>query len=171
MKKITIVLLLFIFVALPITYATGEFAYNRLDSTPRQVYGEMWGMDIGDVDILSSDVYFNVTNLTEGLNKNVIFFNDSLIIQIPGVYKVSSQWSFRDGANTEFHLSLAIDDVQNDKCHAERKIGTGGDVGSASYTCLLNLSKTNVITVVIENVGNTNNPAIDNIQFNIIRID
>ena len=67
-------------------------------------------------------------------------------------------------------LILGIDFNKQDKCHTERVIGTGGDVGSASYTCLINLLIGDSINLIIENVDSTANPTIHNLQLNALRI-
>ena len=93
MEKITKVILLLIFIALPLSYASGDFAYNRLgpdllasiscdlegctidgdldvtgNFTGDMYYGEMWNYTSAgyNFDIDAADVYYNLTGLTAG---------------------------------------------------------------------------------------------------------
>jgi hypothetical protein len=140
--------------------------------TGNQIYGEIWGKDVGVVS-LSAGIYTNVTNITYGLINGMtqnITENSDLTIQVGGVYQVTSQWSFSGSATNEYHLSLTINHIQQDKCHSERKIGTGGDVGSASFTCFIDVSVGDYIIPVIENVGASNSATIHDLQLNLVRI-
>jgi len=141
--------------------------------TANNFYGEIYGVNIGEVIIASSGVYYNITNTTSGLN-NGFTFNSSgqgeLTTEKAGVYSVTSQMSFSDGANTLFHITLGINGVGQNKCEGGRKIGTGGDEGSASYTCFINLNIGDKINAMIVNEDNTNNPTINRVQLNLVRI-
>jgi len=135
-----------------------------------KTYGELWARNI-TISITTQKVYFNVTNLTQGEFNNVIITNDFIKILEKGVYAVNSQFSFSDGANTEFHLALGINGSRANDCHSQRKIGTGGDVGSASFSCFSTFSTGDKITVMIENLDNLNNPDIKSINLNINKIN
>lgn len=139
-------------------------------NSPTEIYGEMYGKEIGEVQIDTISKYYNITNLTQGDISGVNYSNSKLIIDEAGVYAISSQFSFSDGANTEFHLGLGINGSRQDHCHTQRKVGTGGDMRSASFTCINSFNKGDIITVMIENVDNVNNPTIHSINLNIIKI-
>ena len=95
---------------------------------------------------------------------------ENFIVQVAGIYKLTSTWSFSGSANQEYHLSVLYNGVSVDKCHAERVIGTGGDVGSVSMTCMLALGVGDRVTPVIENVDSAGNPTIHDINVNLLRI-
>jgi len=137
---------------------------------PVSTYGEMWGLEIGETIITSINTYENITGLTEGELKGVTYSNDTLIIQKAGTYSINSQFSFNDGDNTEYHLSLGKNGNRLKHCHAQRKIGTGGDVGSASFTCIDMFDVGDNLTIMVENVDNTNNPDIQSINLNVVRL-
>ena len=133
-------------------------------------YGELYGLHIGNVLIGAPNTYYNITNLTVGLTNNMNVVNDSFIINNAGVYRITSQISFSDSPNTEFHLAVGIDGMRPANCHTERKVGSNGDVGSASVTCLLNLSVDDRVTVMMENPGDTNNPDVHAININLVEL-
>ena len=146
--------------------------YIIINSNPYDsaVFGELVGRNIGETNIISKDVYYNVINLTCGHSLNINCSNSELIIIEPGYYRIGSQFAFNDGANTEFHLALGINENRNEHCHTQRKLGTGGDVGSASFTCIDYLNTSDALTIMIENVINTNNPSIQSINLNLVKI-
>ena len=96
--------------------------------TNNMIYAQAYGVDIGAVPIASSGIYYNVSGTVSDLDTGFIF-NDSGNYELTalqgGVYKIATQWSFSGTANTEYHLSVAVNYVQRDQCHAERKIGKG----------------------------------------------
>jgi len=63
-------------------------------------------------------------------------------------------------------IKLNINGVQESKCHAERQMGSG-DVGSASYTCLVTLNTGDNITPIIENITSGNNATIHDFELTI----
>lgn len=176
MKKISILITLIILILLPLVFAISDFAYNRLYPIGLEspVYGSVFGNEIGDVIIGSSMVYFNVTNTTAGILKGFTF-NESgvggLTAQFPGVYQIESGWSFSGGPNTEYHLSVSKNGIKADNCHAQRKIGPGGDVGSASTApCLVFVNVGDVLHLSIENIENTVDAKIHDIGMIVIRV-
>lgn len=61
--------------------------------------------------------------------------NDKITITETGVYQVSASLNFTDDTNnTEWKCSPFLGGVEQDSIHIVRKIGTAGDVGSASMT-------------------------------------
>jgi len=133
------------------------------------VFGELTSRNAA-VSITQKDAYFNVTGLDTFHVNGMRVGNNSLIVLNAGFYKIDSQFSFSDGANTEFHIALGVNGLREDHCHAQRKIGTGGDVGSASFTCIDKFSKYDVLTIMMENVNNTNDPTIQSINLNVVLI-
>lgn len=142
---------------------TGNFTGN-------QYYGELWGHDIGIVDIASANVYYNLTNMTIGNHNGFTASSESLIPDVAGIYKTDISWSFSGTASNEYHISLGINGLQQDKCHAERVIGTGADVGNAGMTCLIRLNAGDVVKPMIENMDSAGNPTTHDINFNMVRI-
>lgn len=138
------------------------------------LYGSVWGDEIGDVIISFSDLYYNVTAVEAGELKGFIFNKSGfggLTATKKGFYEVNSGWSFSGGANTEYHLRVSVNNDAVANCHAQRKIGTGGDVGSASTApCIVFLKKNDVVGLQIENTVNINNAFIHDVGLTIVRL-
>lgn len=132
-------------------------------------YIEVWGKDIGEVSIASTNVYYNVTNLTTGENSSMTHEAGIINVLSTGLYQITSQYSFSGTPNNEYHIKLHRNGVGLDKCNAERVIGNGGDVGSASITCFQSLTAGDFITIAIENIDSTGNPTIHSINLNMRR--
>lgn len=132
------------------------------------VFGELSARTEAMAIIIQKDVYVNVTGLNATHIQGVESDNESLTILTAGFYKIDSQFSFSDGANTEYHLALGRNGVRENHCHSQRKIGTGGDVGSASFTCIDEFMVEDKITIMIENVNNVQDPTIQSINLNVI---
>ncbi len=154
---------------IPLFLITFVFLITNV-SAGNEVYGSLWNDEAGITPIDSSLVYYNISNLTVGKLKGVTFVNESLLIEHSGVYLITSQLSFSGQANTEYHLALGINSVRSLMCHAQRKLG-GGDVGSASYACLENLSAGDYLTPMIENVDNLGDANAHDIQLNIVYME
>lgn len=61
--------------------------------------------------------------------------NSKITLGHLGIYKVSGAFSFSSGVgNINFYGTLFLDGVEQSQIHFKRKIGTSGDVGSASFT-------------------------------------
>jgi hypothetical protein len=138
--------------------------------TGNQIYGEAWGHEIGDVTISSSGVYYNITNLTGGELNGFTHSSGVLTPQVAGLYHIVSNFAFSGATTNEYHLGLIVNGVQQDKCHTQRKLGTGGDVGSAGFTCFYRLSSGDAVTLGIENAGAANDATIHDVDLNLVRI-
>lgn len=140
------------------------------NATINMIYGEVWGKEIGDVNIISQGVYYNVTNVSLGETNGFTEADGKLTAKYSGIYSVNSAWSFSGSANTEYHLALGVNGGRQEHCHAQRKIGTGGDVGSSSLSCIDRFNAGDVITLMIENVDSATDPTIHSINLNVVRI-
>ena len=61
--------------------------------------------------------------------------NGQITLTTAGVYKIESQLSMAsDTGNITAFASAFLDGVEQDQCHFNRKIGVASDVGSASFT-------------------------------------
>lgn len=143
---------------------TGNFTGNNY-------YAEAWAKDSAISNVVSQSVYVNITNMT---NSKVNGFdydgNGTFVSLIDGLLSVNSQFAFSGNANQEYHLRFVVNGVGADNCHTRRVIGTGGDVGSASITCLCPVSIGDMINVQIENVDSTGSPSIADVNLNLVRI-
>lgn len=133
------------------------------------IYGEINAMDI-TVPIPSANTYFPIPDANTGLVNGFTYTDTNLTATYNGVYQITSQWSFSGGVTNEYHLSLRKNSTPETKCHSERVLGSGGDVGSASYTCLVRLAIGDIITPIIENATAGNNAVLHDFQLVAVRV-
>ena len=137
--------------------------------TANNYYAEVWTQDV--VIDLEEDVYQNISNLNNSrLNGFTHDGNHTLTALIGGLYQVNSQFAFSGTPNNEYHLRFAVNGVGADNCHTERLIGSGGDVGSASITCLCPMEANDYVNIQVENIDSAGNPTIHDINLNLVRI-
>ena len=74
--------------------------------------------------------------------------DDSLTVTIDGKYKVEAQLSFSGTASKTFLVRAYVDGVVT-TIGCQRKLGTGGDVGSCSFNGILSLTAAQVVTLYI----------------------
>jgi len=75
--------------------------------------------------------------------------SDQITILTAGDYEVHFQNSFSGSVSAEFQFFARIDGVET-SLGCKRKLGTGGDVGSCSFTGILTLAVNEVLTVYVE---------------------
>lgn len=64
--------------------------------------------------------------------------NGQMTLSVAGIYKVECQLSMAsDTGNITAFASAFLDGVEQEQCHFTRKIGVASDVGSASFTGLV----------------------------------
>lgn len=69
--------------------------------------------------------------------------NDKVTVTTTGTYHATISCSFTaTGSNVNWFGALFVDGVEQSNCHFERKIGTGGDYGSATVSGLINVTAT-----------------------------
>ncbi len=133
-------------------------------------FGEMNAKDT-TITFPFTGIYYPITDMNAGHLRGFSSTDGNLIAHYDGNYLLTSQWSFSGGANTEYHISFYKNGTtQLAHCHAERKIGTGGDVGSASVTCIEPLNAGDYICMSIENATNTQSADIHDATTNITRL-
>lgn len=93
--------------------------------------------------------------------------NDQITINIAGVYDIAFQVSFSGTSSSEVRFRLRKDGTeQNYGCI--RKLGTSGDVGSASFLAPgITLAATDVITVYVEMNGATDDLTVVDAQLTV----
>lgn len=91
---------------------------------------------------------------TNGINVGITpdHTTDSLTVDIDGVYDINCDISFSGSANATFQIHLRVDGVEQDE-GMHRKIGSGGDVGSAGFSGQVSLTAAQVLTAYIEADG------------------
>jgi hypothetical protein len=120
-------------------------------------YGELYyHNDVGTLDFATTTALINVTGLTNGLSSNMTLndTNGSITVIDADTYRVELSASFQSASAADFDLHIGVDGVDQDKCHANRRIGTGTDVGNAGMTCLLDLAASEVVTFMVNSAAN-----------------
>ena len=88
--------------------------------------------------------YELVTNYTANGDENnctADYANDKITITKDGEYSVDFSCSFTEaGLNNNWFFSVFVDGVERDDIHFERKIGTGGDYGSAGSSGIFSVT-------------------------------
>jgi len=79
-------------------------------------------------------------------NVTVVTANGSLSPDVTGIYSVHVQMSFSGGASTEYQARLFKDDVATNYGF-KRALGTGADIGSASFNGLISANAGAVLKV------------------------
>ena len=131
-------------------------------------FGELNAID-SLVTIGSANTYYSV-DVNAGLLNGFSLVDGNLVATYGGIYSVNSQWSFSGGVTNEYHLTLYKNGVMERKCHAERVLGTGGDVGSASFICLVELNAGDTLSPKIENATAGKNANVHDLQLTVVRI-
>ena len=66
--------------------------------------------------------------------------NDKITLTVAGYYLVNCSLNFSAGNNKIFRMAPFLGGVEQDAIHIVRKIGTAGDVGSASFSGILTVA-------------------------------
>jgi hypothetical protein len=143
--------------------------------TGNDYYGEMYiHSDNGNIiQIASSMTYVNVTNGTTcGLLNGFSCSNGILTANVAGVYDVNYQVSFDGigGDADQFHGTIGIDSVSQDKCHSVRDSSSGSAVGSFGQSCFLQISVGDTLMLMVENEDDADDISVYNTNINLKRI-
>lgn len=119
-------------------------------------YGEMYLTGNSTNAFTGAGVHRNITeNMTRGLLNGVTFSNGGLVIARTAVYTFMGSASLAGSNNNVYQFGYAVNAITQEKCEQDRKIGTGGDVGVAPVSCLLNLTISDNVTFTMENEDGT----------------
>ena len=134
------------------------------------IYAEMQGQDLGILNLPLASTYYNVTGLSLGHINDITYLDSTLTIEKNGTYSINGGFSFTGSSNTEYHIALGVNGIRLNHCHAERKIGTGSDVGNAGFTCIDYFNVNDVLTVMVENSDSAKSVTIHDINLNVVRV-
>lgn len=114
--------------------------------------------------------YYGIEFTGTGSENNITDTNDSTFTIInTGLYIIAYSLSFTHATNsTLIHASLFVDDVEDTQTEAERKVGTGGDMGSMSGTGLVSLTAGETVKVKVKS-DKTGNLTINHANFNLVK--
>ena len=100
--------------------------------------------------------------------------NSKIIISDTGSYLVNAQMSFSGTVSATFHFYLKIisDSPITDLVGARttRKLGTGGDVGSCSFSGIVELTNGDEVGIYISSDADTKTINTHNAQFSLVKV-
>lgn len=125
-------------------------------------YGELYfHTDDGSLDFSTDNALINVTGITNGLSNNTILNGTTGAITTSGdgFYRGQLSASFFAASAGTFDLHLGVNGVDEDKCHANRRIDTAASVGNVGITCIMSLNASDNVTFMV------NSSASETIKF------
>jgi len=128
----------------------GSTAEDTTDATPRKIAGFTTAMPNGDNSTISTST-------------------DDISVVGAGDYLVTSQISFSGSLSKTFIVEIYVEGVATDiKC--ERKLGTGGDVGSASVCGIVTLAANDSVSLYHSSTDGGLTFTLQNGQFTLTRL-
>jgi len=141
-------------------------------------YGELYVSYNSTVtNILVAGTYVTITaNVVEGITKNVTFTQTTtdnyFTVLVGGIYNVNLNISFSGGNSDEFHGGVCLNGSNPvGSLEFNRKMGAGGDVGSAGCSGLIRLVAGDKLCVKITNETDADDPIIGFMNFSFRKID
>jgi hypothetical protein len=119
-------------------------------------FGELYyHNDAGTLDFSTTTALINVTGITNGLSNNMTLSgtNGSITVVDADTYRTELTASMQSASAADFDFHIGVDGVDQDKCHANRRIGTGTDTGNIGMTCLLDLAVGKVVTFMVNSAA------------------
>jgi hypothetical protein len=119
-------------------------------------FGELYyHNDAGTLDFATTTALINVTGITNGLSNNMTLSgtNGSITIIDADTYRAELTASMQSASAADFDFHIGVDGVDQDKCHANRRLGTGTDTGNIGMTCLLDLAADEVVTFMVNSAA------------------
>lgn len=140
---------------------------------PGPFYGAAYGADQSTAMTDIGTTYTTVTAFTASAGRGITWDagNDIATITNAGIYFITVQASFSGTGSSEFECAIhTADTTEEDEVHLSRKLGTGGDVGSASANGVLTLAASATVRLKCkgDNAGDDMTP--QDVQMTILKI-
>lgn len=137
-----------------ITYVDAGLA-GKLSSTgvTAQAYGSVYLHDNTTAVAIVTNAYTQITIWStntvndQAATLNVVALTNGLRVLVSGTYLVNYQVSFSGVISGDIESAILVNGVHQAHAEFDRKLGTGGDVGSASAHGLLYLESNDVVNV------------------------
>lgn len=101
------------------------------------------------------DVITGFTTIGASMNTTPALGPDQITLDEAGDYKVSFAASFSGTNSATITCRAYLDGVAQPQCSLTRKLGTGGDVGSASFQGIITATAGQVLDVRVTAAGNS----------------
>ena len=150
-------------------------AQSELEIGASTDYGEIYvvGNSSGQTTNATGGVYDKITQFaSNGVSRNCTnsAASDQITVTNAGKYIAHFECSFSGTLNSEMRLRLAIDGTTQAKSSTVRKLGTGGDVGSASIHCILDLTAGQIVTAYVASDGASDSFVMQSGNLSLVRI-
>lgn len=142
------------------------------DLNHNEHYAEIYLNQTENFVIAAGNVSYNLTsnNFTSDLSNGITISGGKMTITKASIYRAIHGEIVSGGGNKEYHYSIHVNGVDQEKCESHRKMSAGGDIGSSGMSCLLSLSVNDVVTYTIRNDEDSTDITLDHINFNLIEI-
>lgn len=135
-------------------------------------FGELYyHNDNGTLDFSTDIALIDVTGLTDGLFNNMILSDTdgSITVIAADTYRASVSASNRSASSGVYNYHIGVNGVEDDKCHANRKIDNASSVGNIGMTCLIALVADDVVTFMVNSIS-SETIEFESLNFNLERI-
>jgi len=93
---------------------------------------------------------------------------DDIDMTYAGSYRVVASMSLTSPSGNQYiRMSVGVNGTTQDKCDIRRKVGTGGDVGAAAISCMLDLAAGDDIELYVLNESSTANILIEYLNLSV----
>lgn len=138
-------------------------------------YGEIYvqGNSSGQTTNASADTFDKVTQFaSDGVSDGCTnaAASDQITVGSTGIYNAHCEVSFSGTLSVEMSLRLSVNGTDQAKSEAVRKIGTNGDVGSASIHALLSLTANDIVTLEVASNGTSDSFVMQAANLSVVRV-
>jgi len=150
-------------------------AQSELEIGASTDYGEIYvvGNSSGQTTNATGGVFDKVTQFaSDGVSSNCTnaAASDQITVANAGKYIAHLEASFSGTLSAQMKLRFAVNGTTVAKSETTRKLGTGGDVGSASCHCILDLSASDIVTVYVASDGSSDSFVLVDSNLTLIRV-
>lgn len=122
------------------------------------------------VDLTAVNTYGQISKLQTGLNSGFTNVRGNITAQYSGVYKVAVGLSIESAGNGEHGVKLFVNNAGIDKCYTHQHITTT-QAQSVYLSCLVNISKGDVISIAVDDHSNpVNDVTVNSLNLNIVSV-
>jgi hypothetical protein len=124
-----------------------------------------------DITFDVAGVYYPLTGLLSGICVNTQCDAQNITIEYSGIYKICTATSFKGTPEAIIHGDVFQNGNEIDKIAYTRKLGSGGDIGSAGMCGLYNASVGDKLNLKFKSDVNNAYVQFENANFNIQRLN
>lgn len=134
-------------------------------------YGEMYLYNHSDlINIISPEIWHNVTNFTEGHNNGFSFSNSTLTAVLRGIYRLEYNLISESDKDAIHYFAPVINNETQNNCRTAVFAIKKNSLNSASNSCYVRLNSSDVLSLKVSNYIDSEDIIIREANFNIFRI-